>query len=91
MSEQNWESTILPVVHVVFKFNYKDRFIRGLGIYSNTVLFIKTDTNYHIIMTESFEAQTSVLKVQYYCIVVAVILCAILTLKFLWFTPLIQL
>lgn len=91
MSEQILESTILPLLHVVFKFNYKDRFIRALGIYSNAVLFIKTDTNYNNIMTQSFEAQTSVLKLQYYCIVVAVILCAILTLKFLWFTPLIQL
>ena len=91
MSEQNWESTILPVLHVVFKFNYKDRYIHGLGIYSNAVLFIKTDSNYNIIMTQSFEEQTSVLEVQYYCIVVAVILCAIFTLKFLWFTLLIQL
>lgn len=60
MSEQNWKSTILPVL---FKFNYKDKFIHGLGIYINAVLFIKTDSNYNI-MTQSFEAQTSVLKVQ---------------------------
>lgn len=62
MHEKNWESAIYLASMLHLSLIVRTDLLMYEGVYSDSALFIKTDTNYNHINRQVFEAQISVLQ-----------------------------